>query len=61
MMPVTPSPVLELISTRSARLLHSRALTHHSHDARHPQHSPRARLDAIRALITLTCPHTPLS
>eukprot|EP00961_Rhodomonas_salina_P226479 3062183-Rhodomonas_salina.1 len=50
MMSVTPSTVPELVSTRSARSSPSRVLTHSSHDVRHPQHSPRARLDAIRAL-----------
>eukprot|EP00961_Rhodomonas_salina_P092503 1244760-Rhodomonas_salina.1 len=47
MMPVNPVP--ELVSTRSARSSPSCALTHHSHDACHPQPLPRARLDAIRS------------
>eukprot|EP00961_Rhodomonas_salina_P109781 1477393-Rhodomonas_salina.1 len=61
MMPVTPCIVPELVSTRSARSSPSRALTHYFHDASHPQHRPRARLDTIRALVALTCPHTQLS
>eukprot|EP00961_Rhodomonas_salina_P140727 1893963-Rhodomonas_salina.1 len=61
MMPVNPSTVTELVSTRSARLSPSPALTHHSHDASQPQTRPRACLDAIRALVALICPHTPLS
>eukprot|EP00961_Rhodomonas_salina_P073410 986659-Rhodomonas_salina.1 len=61
MMPVNPSTVPELVSTRSARSSPSCALTQHSHhhDARQPSH--RACLDAIRTLVALTCPHTPLS
>eukprot|EP00961_Rhodomonas_salina_P050206 674280-Rhodomonas_salina.1 len=58
MMPV--NPVTELVLTQSEHSSHSLALTHHSHDASHPQPSPRARLDTISARVALTCPHTPL-